>query len=353
MCERPIDVAERPAMTPAVKTDVLSDVLRAVRLTGAAYFDFELSSPWVREAPRASDLAGIVMPGADRVIEYHVVDRGSCWGHAIGQTPVRLEEGDVIVFPQGDAHVLSSAPGMRETVDLSAFPRRSASLPVFHEMGGGGADRARIVCCFLGCDERPYNPLLTTLPPVIHLRAGGPDSQTRWLSRLMGTAATEARSARPGGDNVLSRLSELLFVETVRQYLERLPEAETGWLAGLRDPIVGHALALLHADPAAAWTVEQLARAVAISRSVLAERFAGMVGQPPMQYLTLWRMQLASQHLLSGEAMAAVADAVGYESEAAFSRAFKKIVGESPGGWRKRKTPRPVARARGFLIPNP
>ena len=326
-----------------LKTDVLSDVLRAIRLSGAVYFDFELSSPWVREAPPARELAGLVMPGAERVIEYHVVAAGSCWGHAIGQAPIHLDEGDVIMFPRGDAHVLSSAPGMREAVDLGAFPARATPLPVFHEMGGGGKDRARIVCCFLGCDERPYNPLLSALPPVIHLRGGAPDSNTRWLANLMATAATEARSARPGGANVLARLSELLFVETLRQHLETLPESETGWLAGVRDPLVGHALALLHAKPAAAWTVEELARAVAISRSVLAERFTALVGQPPMQYLALWRMQLASQRLAAGDSLADVAAAVGYESDAAFSRAFKKLVGESPGGWRKKKNPAPVS----------
>ncbi len=315
-------------------TDVLSDVLRAVRLTGAVYFDFELSSPWVREAPPARDLAGVVMPGAQRVVEYHLIARGTCWGQAVGETPIALGEGDVIVFPRGDAHVLSSAPGMRELPDVAAFPPHSARLPVFHEMGGGGADRARIICCFLGCDERPYNPLLAALPPVIHVSAEDRQSPARWLGSLMSTAATESRSARPGGENVLARLSELMFVETIRQHLGRLPSAETGWLAGLRDPIVGHALSALHAEPASAWTVEELARVVAVSRSVLAERFTAIVGQPPMQYLSLWRMQLASRLLIEGRHMADVASSVGYESEAAFSRAFKKLVGQSPGTWR-------------------
>jgi AraC-like DNA-binding protein len=333
---RPIDVADRPPMTErSAKADVLSDVLRAVRLTGAAYFDFELSSPWVREAPPARELAGIVMPGAQRIVEYHLIARGTCWGHAIGQTPIRLGEGDVILFPQGAAHVLSSAPGMRETPDVSAFPHPATPLPVFYELGGGGPDRARIVCCFLGCDERPFNPLLAALPPVIHLSGAAPESPARWLGNLMSTAALEARSARPGGENVLARLSELMFVETIRRHLETLPAADTGWLAGLRDPLVGHALALMHGDPAAPWTVERLARAVAISRSVLAERFTLMVGHPPMQYLALWRMQLASRLLIEGGAVAAVASEIGYESEAAFSRAFKKLVGESPGSWRK------------------
>src|SRR3954469_10748086 len=151
-----------------VKTDVLSDVLRAVRLTGAVYFDFELSSPWVREAPPACDLAGIVLPGAQRVIEYHVVAKGECWAHAVGQEPMRLREGDVILFPRGDAHVLASERGMRETPDIAAFPRPSTALPVFYEWGGGGPARARIICCFLGCDERPFNPLLASLPATIH-----------------------------------------------------------------------------------------------------------------------------------------------------------------------------------------
>jgi len=151
----------------------------------------------------------------------------------------------------------------------------------------------------------------------------------------MSTAALESRSTRPGGENVLARLSELMFVETIRHHLATLPLSETGWLAGLRDPIVGHALAALHGDPAAPWTVDRLARAVAISRSVLAERFTAIVGQPPMQYLALWRMQLASRRLSDGEHLASVAAAIGYESEASFSRAFKKLVGRSPAAWRQ------------------
>ena len=156
-----------------MSADVLSDVLRAVRLTGAVYFDFDLSSPWVAETPAAREIAATVMPGAQRVIEYHVIARGECWGHAVGQEPFRLREGDLFVLPQGDAHVLSSAPGMRGTPDLSKFARRSTPLPLVYEMGGGGPERARLVCGFLGCDERPFNPLLAALPPVIHLSAAG------------------------------------------------------------------------------------------------------------------------------------------------------------------------------------
>jgi AraC-like DNA-binding protein len=321
-----------------VKADVLSDVLRAVRLTGAVYFDFELSSPWVAEAPPSREIAATVMPGSQRVIEYHLIARGVCWGHAVGQDPIRLREGDLIVFPQGDAHVLSSAPGMRAAPDMAAFARPTTPLPIVYELGGGGPDRARIVCGFLGCDERPYNPLLTSLPPMIHLAAAG-QATAGWLGTLLNIAVSESGSARAGGENVLARLSELMFVEAIRRYLETLPPAQTGWLAGLRDPVVGHALAALHGEASEPWTVERLARLVGMSRSVLAERFAEMVGQPPMQYLALWRMQLASRLLAEGRHVAAVAGAVGYESEAAFSRAFKKLVGQAPATWRRGNVP--------------
>jgi AraC-like DNA-binding protein len=353
MLERPVHMSERPDGHQMNATgDVLSDVLGAIRLTGATYFGWELSSPWVREAPPTRQIAARIMPGSQRVIEYHLVARGSCWGHAIGDEPMRLQEGDIILFPQGDAHVLSSAPGLREPTDLSAFDRALAPLPTFHQHGGGGSERVRIVCCFLGCDERPYNPLLTALPRVIHLSAHRAPTSTGWLGTLMNIAVNETATPRPGGRNVLARLSELMFVATIRQYLETLPPAETGWLAGLRDPMVGQALAALHGAATDAWTVERLAREVGVSRSVLAERFTRLVGQPPMQYLALWRMQLASRLLLDGRPVAAVADAVGYESEAAFSRAFKKLVGEAPGAWRKGAAvgPMPIADSLSTLL---
>jgi len=318
-----------------VTADVLSDVLRAIRLTGAVYFDFELSSPWVAEAPPSREIAGTVMPGAQRVIEYHLLARGTCWGHVVGKEPMLLREGDLIVFPQGDAHVLSSAPGMRAAPDMSAFARPSTPLPIMYELGGGGPERARVVCGFLGCDERPYNPLLTALPKMIHLSAAASHATSGWLGTLLNIAVKESGSGRAGGENVLARLSELLFVEAIRRHIETLPPAETGWLAGLRNPIVGQALAALHGEPREAWTVDRLARLVGLSRSVFAERFTEMVGQPPMQYLAMWRMQLASRLLVEGGHVAAVAGAVGYESEAAFSRAFKKLVGQAPATWRR------------------
>ena len=340
MRDSPARSSERDALASAVPvtnspTDVLSDVLRSIRLNGAVYFDFELSSPWVAAAPATRDIAAVVMPGAQRVIEYHLVARGKCWGHAVGETPIRLHEGDLLIFPQGDAHVLSSAPDLPATPDMSMFVRPTTPLPLAVEHGGGGPERSRVVCCFLGCDERPYNPLLIALPRTIHLAAAGHDAASGWLATLLNIAVRESGSARAGRDNILARMSELMFVEAIRRYIEALPPGQTGWLAGLRDPVVGQALAALHGDPRAPWTVESLARTVGASRSVLADWFMEMVGHPPMHYLALWRMQLASRLLLDGEGVAGTAAAVGYESEAAFSRAFKKRVGEAPAIWRR------------------
>jgi AraC-like DNA-binding protein len=292
----------------------------------------------VAEAPPSAAIASTVMPDAQRVIEYHVIARGACWGHVVGDTPIRLSEGDLVMFPQGHAHVLSSAPGMRSQPDLTMFARPTKALPFVYEMGGGGLERTRVVCGFLGCDDRPYNPLLTALPSVIHLPAAGPGAPG-WLGTLLNIALAESGHSRAGGENVLSRVSELMFVEAIRRYLDGLPAERLGWLAGVRDPVVGQALVAMHSRPREDWTVERLARFAGLSRSVFAERFTDMVGQPPMQYLALWRMQLASRLLLDGHGVSAAADAVGYDSEAAFSRAFKKLVGLAPGTWRKRGSP--------------
>jgi AraC-like DNA-binding protein len=317
--------------------DVLSDVLRVVRLTGVAYFDFSLAAPWVAEAPPSREIAGTVLPGAERVIAYHVVLDGSGWGHVVGDEPIQLRAGDLLLFPQGDAHVLSSAPGMRSAPDFSIYARSSTPLPLVYELGTRSSERhTRLICGFLGCDERPYNPLLTALPPVIHLSAAGTDNTARAFGAILEMATRAERRGQPGSENVLSRLSELMLVEGLRRYLVELPSTRRSWLAGLRDPIVGRALEAIHSAPSDSWTIESLGRAIGVSRSVVAARFTEMVGHPPMHYLTLWRMQLASRLLRDGRQVAEVAGAVGYASEAAFSRAFKKLIGTPPVQWRRR-----------------
>lgn len=313
--------------------DALSDVLKAVRLRGAVYFDVHASEPWVAEAPPGRKIVERLFPGSDHLVSYHALARGTCWGSIVGGPPIRLAAGDVIMFPHGDAHVMSSASGARGKPDLSLYqPPREGQLPFSISMNSAGVDAgANLVCGFLACDARPFNPLLAALPRVIHIsdRKNGP------LSALVQFAVTESREQRIGGEGVLGRLSELMFVDVVRRYLETLPPDRTGWLAGLRDPVVGRALAALHRSPERGWTIASLAREAGASRTVLAEKFTHLVGQPVMQYLTRWRMQLASNNLITcGDSIAAIAERVGYDSEAAFSRAFKKVVGAPPSAWR-------------------
>lgn len=317
--------------------DALSDVLRTVRLTGAVFFDVQATEPWVAEAPAAERIVGSIFPGVEHLISYHVVTRGTCWGGLVGQPPVQLSAGDIIVFPHGDAHVISSAPGMRTVPDVSLYRRPSdGQLPFSITMGGVQSEPApeHVVCGFLGCDARPFNPLIAALPRMIRVsdRDGGA------LGAFVRFAMAESKAPRIGGECVLSRLSELMFVDVVRRYLESLPDDRSDWLSGLRDPFVGRALTALHRQPARDWSVDALSREVGLSRSALAERFTGFVGQPPMQYLANWRMQLAANALLgSTDTVAEIAARVGYESEAAFSRAFKKSVGLSPSLWRKHR----------------
>jgi AraC-like DNA-binding protein len=315
--------------------DALSDVLRAVRLTGAIFFDIRASEPWVAETPPGAAIVGAMFPDSEHLICYHVITQGDCWACVPGEPPMRLSSGDIIVLPHGDTHVLSSTPGLRRSPDMSLYRLpRDGKLPVSISMGDPQGDATHFVCGFLGCDARPFNPLLSALPRVLRVsdQAGGA------LAAYVQFALVESKEPRIGGQGVLGRLSELMFVAAVRQYLETLPADRTDWLAGLRDPFVGRALAALHRNPARAWTIESLARNAALSRSALAQRFTQFVGQPPMQYLTNWRMQLAANHLLSGtESVAVIANRVGYESEAAFSRAFKKVVGAPPSQWRRRR----------------
>ena len=316
--------------------DALSEVFRAVRLTGAVFFNIEVRDPWVTEAPPGKDYIPYVMPSAHHLIEYHIISEGGCWGGLLDADPVRLEAGDIIVFPQGDAHVLSSAPGMRYRPDIDSLPKTGETqLPFGVTFGGNGPGGAHIVCGFLGCEARPFYPLLSTLPRMLHLRAASVP-ENGWLGSFVRAALDEANNKRSGGEGVLSRLSELMFIEVVRRYVESLPAEQTGWLAGLRDRHVGLALNLLHGNPSRAWTLEQLAKDVGLSRSVFVERFSHFVGQPPMQYLAEWRMQIAAGLLTqSSDNVASVAAAVGYESEAAFSRAFKKVLGMPPAAWRR------------------
>ncbi len=329
--------------------DPLSDVLKTVRLTGAAFFDVAARAPWVAEQPPRELILRRTLPDAQHLIAYHLITEGRCFAGIVGEEPTMVEAGEVIVFTKGDQHVMSSDPGMR--AGPSSYPPLDAAdsqLPFPVRLGGDGPIAARLVCGFLACDARPFNPLLDNLPRVI--RAGEPKgNETGWLGRLVRLAMSESAEKRAGSESVLARMSELMFIEVVRRYLENLPPEQIGWLAGLRDPFVGRALAFIHGSPARNWTIEELAKKAGVSRSVLSDRFACLVGMPPMHYLAKWRMQIAAELLSAGNTnIAAVAARTGYGSEAAFSRAFTKIVGMPPSAWRRRmgKPPRERARKR-------
>lgn len=315
--------------------DTLSDVLGSVRLAGAVFFKIEASAPWAAAAPAGNLLFPHVGTGVEHVIAYHVVTRGSCWCALPRQPALALEAGDVLVFPHGDPHTISSAPGIAPSRELRVPPDPARqSLPVSVSIHAGDSQPTQVVCGFLGCDARPFEPLLDTLPRLIHRRgAGHEDSPER---RLVELAVDESTQGRAGSSCVLSRLGELLFVEVVRKHVAEQPVASTGFLAGLRDDGVGRALQKLHTRPAHAWSLEQLAREVGMSRSALAAHFAHFVGIPPIQYLAEWRLQLAASLLRGSKAsLAEIADRVGYGSEAALSRAFKRQFGVAPTPYRR------------------
>lgn len=312
--------------------DALSDVLRAVRLSGAFFFDVHARAPWVAETPQGRSVVDAMFPGSDHLISYHLLIEGTCWVELEGEPPRQMTAGDIVVLPHGDTHVLTTELGMRKSPQMSLYrrPESGNMLPSKIQVGTENGELAHFVCGFLGCDSRPYNPLLTALPRMIHV--GNQTSGA--LGEYFKFALAESRN-RMGGECMLGRISELMFVDVVRRHLETLTADRNNWLAGLRDAHVGRALMALHADPARDWTLEALAVEAALSRSAFAERFAQFVGQPPMQYLANWRMQLATNYLRGGnESVAAIANRVGYDSEAAFSRAFKKVMGTPPSEWR-------------------
>jgi AraC-like DNA-binding protein len=316
-------------------SDVLSDVLRSVRLTGAVFYSVECVGTWAAESPPAMQMAPYIRPGAEHMIQFHAITSGSCYGGLLDEPSSLLQAGDLLVLPQGDRHVLSSAPGMMgEPVRLDQDPAARIPLPLAVRLGQGQGTAARVMCGFLGCDARPFNPLLAALPRKIVLR--GAAEKHPIVSQFFELAVLEAQSPRAGSECVLARLSELMFVEALRFYAATLSAQGNSWLAGLSDDVVARALSLLHERPSYAWTVEQLAKGVATSRSVLADRFTTLVGVPPMQYLTQWRVQLAAELLTTTSAsLGEIAERVGYGSETALSRAFKRHVGVPPARWRE------------------
>ncbi|MES2480503.1 MAG: AraC family transcriptional regulator [Pseudomonadota bacterium] len=313
--------------------DVLSDVLQMIRLEGALFLNGEFHEPWCVNAPRGSDFATILCPRAGNLAILHMVLEGRCWIQLHGGDPIALEAGDAVVMPHGDSHLIGS--GLRHTaIDLDHVVQ--VKLPELNLIRyGGDGDRSVVVCGWFAYEREVSNPLVAALPNIFRSPVGRRPSGP-WMEQSIRYALGEAGSSQPGSGAVAAKVAESLFVEALRGYVESLPPQRTGWLAGLRDQHVGRCLGLMHTQPSRAWSLEALADEANTSRSVLVERFNDLVGMPPMQYLKHWRLSVAARLLCNERSsIVRVAEAVGYESEASFSRAFKREYRVSPGQWRR------------------
>jgi AraC-like DNA-binding protein len=316
--------------------DALSDVLRVAHLTGGVFLHADFFAPWCLSARVAPEHCAPTLGPASHLILYHYVIDGEFRIRVDGEdgAGLAIRTGEVVLLPRNDLHLMGS------DLDLPPVAGRDVIRPANHGglytiRHGGDGRRTRIICGYLGCTSAKGNPVISTLPPLLKLNVehGG---AAEWIRSTFQYAAEEVFAGRPGSGTVLAKLSELLFVEAVRRYAETLPDGQGGWLAGLRDPFVARALALLHGDITRRWTVDDLGREAGLSRSALADRFIRLIGVPPMHYLAGWRMQVATERLRSTSAsLAQVAELVGYDSEAAFSRAFKKTFGAAPATWRR------------------
>jgi AraC-like DNA-binding protein len=315
--------------------DAFSQVLKALRLEAGIFLDADFTAPWcIDSAPGKEDVRNI-LPRAEHVAIYHLVVEGSCRARLPGDgATLELAPGDLLMFPYGDGHLLGSDLS-RAPVPADLLVRPSPHGGPARVVHGGGGARTRFVCGYLACDKRLCRPLIQALPRMLNVQLGK-RAGSAWILTTVQHAAAESHAPRAGTDAVLAKLAELLFVEGIRGYIESMPAEQTNWLAGLRDPHVSRALGLMHAEPGRAWTVDDLAGEAGISRSVLAERFTQLIGEPPVQYLTRWRLALAARALKEGsESILRVAGDVGYDSEAAFNRAFKREFGVPPGTWRR------------------
>jgi AraC-like DNA-binding protein len=324
--------------------DVLSEVLKVVKLDSAFFFNAEFSAPWSYLSPESCKLAPFINQPDAHVIVYHFLIDGRAQAR-LGDTRVTLGPGDIVILPHGNAHFLESAP-------MSDFVKGEDHLQQVFAQGlklsriGGGGEVARFVCGFMSCEPRLSQVFLAGLPPIFKVNIRS-DESGKWLENSIRYTIGDYSVSGEGADAVLAKLCETLFAETLRRYILQLPEHETGWLAGARDPEVGKALALMHREPATPWTIADLAHKVGLSRSVLAERFRQFLGEPPVSYLTSWRLQMAARMLASTSySVAQIASEVGYESEQAFNRAFKRKFGNPPARFRAetRQSPRFIQR---------
>lgn len=312
--------------------DALSEVLNAVRLTGAVFFNGEFSAPWGFEAARVDKLATLLPAGTERLLIYHLVIEGQAELRT-ASAGASLTAGDLVVLPHGDAHTFSHGEPRRYLNGTDTLLQTFGTTDLNLIRHGGGGVPTRFICGYFGCEHDAEELFLGGLPPVItvHLR-GDPAGQ--WLERSI---CDLLRDGQPGQRALLAKMAEALFIEVLRRYMHSLPADHVGWLAAARDPVVGPVLALLHHDPRHRWSIAELSTRAGASRSVIGERFVHLLGTSPLAYLARWRLQLAARLLeTTRRTITQIADDVGYESDAAFSRAFKRAFGTSPAGHRRR-----------------
>lgn len=314
--------------------DAFSEILGGVIIKGALFFNAEFSAPWGFSTPPSRNLAALLSPGAPHLVIYHFLIEGSGLVNLEDGTQLRLEGGDVIVLPHGDAHGMFSAEGVPEK-ETQAMTAKLQARDLKTMNAGGGGEVTRFVCGYLVCDPLLCRPILQSLPTAfkVNLRT---DRSGHWLENSILHLVEEAASGQAGSEAMLAKLSEALFVDTLRRYIACLPEKEVGWLAAARDPVVGKSLSLLHAKAQHPWTIAELAKEVGLSRSALVERFTRYLDEPPIAYLIRWRLHLAARALAAtSRGVAEIASDVGYESEAAFNRAFKREFGLPPARYRR------------------
>jgi AraC-like DNA-binding protein len=314
--------------------DAFSEILSGVKLSGAVFFSAEFSAPWGFFTPAGDKMAATLAPGAAHLLLYHLVIDGGAVVDLEGGSSIQLQPGDVVIFPHGHAHHMSSGPGVTRPFPNYGITAKIKARDLSPLHAGGGGEPSRFVCGYMTCDPYLSRPILSGLPSVfkVNIRT---DRSGHWLENSIMHLVEEAASGKVGSEAMLAKLSEALFVDTLRRYVSGLSEQEMGWLAGARDPIVRKSLGLLHSRVAHPWTIAGLADEVGISRSALVERFTKYLSEPPMAYLTRWRLQMAARLLEStSRGVAEIAADVGYESEAAFNRAFKREFGQPPGRYR-------------------
>jgi AraC-like DNA-binding protein len=314
--------------------DVLSEVLKAVKLDGAVFFNGEFSAPWCAREPDSCTMASYLSTRTSHVIIFHLIIDGRAYARVERDgSAVPLKAGDIVIIPHGDAHLMGNGPPVTPIDSAKQLQQVLAEGRMISQFGGGG-ELTKLICGYLTCDPQLSQVFMAGLPSIIKVNIrDNPSGQ--WLEDTLRYSVDHAEASGPGGSAVVAKLSEALFVETLRRYIAQLPHTQTGWLAGVRDPDVGKALALLHRQPAHPWTIATLAHEVGVSRSVLAERFQHYLSDTPIGYLTRWRLQLAAQLLTStSKSVAEVAGDVGYESEPSFNRAFKREFGLPPARFR-------------------